>query len=230
MTQKEQYIIDFPVAASYKEADFVVSESNLESYNFLRDPNLWNHCCLILVGEKGAGKTHLSYIWQEQFSAQRLNNQTLAFDENASHFIVEDLPSWLGDKDQEEFLFHLYNHCFLEQKKILVTSESAVSSLTFDTADLRSRLMSAATTTLKSPDDYLLLTVFFKLCSDRQLSIDETVVHYILARCERSLSFIKYVVEALNKKTLAEKRKVTIPLAKEILETYCQSGMSENES
>ena len=50
MTKKEQYIIDFPLEASYREADFVVSESNLESYNFLRDPNLWNNCCLVLTG------------------------------------------------------------------------------------------------------------------------------------------------------------------------------------
>ena len=89
MTKKEQYIIDFPLEASYREADFVVSESNLESYNFLRDPNLWNNCCLVLTGEEGAGKTHLSHIWSEWFSAQKLSPLDLTLDETKTYFIVE---------------------------------------------------------------------------------------------------------------------------------------------
>ncbi len=223
MTKKEQLIIDFPVASSYKEVDFIVSESNLESYNFLRAPNLWNNCTLVLVGDKGAGKTHLSYIWQERFGAQRLSSHVLEFDLDSTHFVVDDLSNWIGDREKEEFLFHLYNHCLLEQKKILITSSFQVSSLNFEILDLRSRLMGAATTCLKSPDEYLMLTVFYKLCSDLQLSVDEGVVNYVVARCERSLSVVKNIVEGLNKKALSEKRKVTIALAKEILETCSQN-------
>ena len=230
MTKKEQYIIDFPLEASYREADFVVSESNLESYNFLRDPNLWNNFCLVLTGEEGAGKTHLSHIWSEWFSAQKLSPLDLTLDETKTYFIVENLDLWIEDREREEFLFHLYNHCFLEQKKLLITSSIALTDFSFSIPDLRSRLMGAATSTIKSPDDYLLLTVFFKLCSDYQLSVDEAVAHYILMRAERSLSYLKTVVGLLNKKALSEKRKVTIPLAKEVLEKDLQNKMSENES
>ena len=56
-----------------------------------------------------------------------------------------------------------------------------------------------------------------KMFYDRQLKVGDDVIQYFLVRMERSFLSARLIVSEIDQLTLAEKRQVTIPLAKVVL-------------
>ena len=57
-----------------------------------------------------------------------------------------------------------------------------------------------------------------KQFADRQVRVDPYVLTFLLARMERSFSEASRLVAALDRAALAEKRRITVPLARRVLE------------
>ena len=57
-----------------------------------------------------------------------------------------------------------------------------------------------------------------KQFSDRQLAVEPKVIDYLMKRIERSFPEVQRVVHRLDTLSLKEKSRVTIPLARKILE------------
>jgi chromosomal replication initiation ATPase DnaA len=83
--------------------------------------------------------------------------------------------------------------------------------------DLASRLRAAIPLALAAPDDDLLRQVLIKLFTDRQLTVERTVVDFIVTRMERSLETANQVVERLDREALAAARPITVRFAAEAL-------------
>ena len=73
------------------------------------------------------------------------------------------------------------------------------------------------TISLQPPDDQLFRALIVKLCTDRQLAIDETVVSYLTTRIERSYAAARRAVQLLDGEALRLGRPVTRALAAELL-------------
>ena len=178
----------------------------------------------MLYGEAASGKTHLSYVWQDRVDALRLPAQDLIGADfsriftKAKALIIEDVDQLIGDIEIEKSLFHLYNMAKEEQGHILLTAHSAASSWDFKLPDLRSRLCAAPSVSIHAPDDMLLNAVLVKMFMDRQLEVSEDVLNYISSRIERSFSYIRQLVERADKIALAEKKGITIPVIRRVLE------------
>jgi chromosomal replication initiation ATPase DnaA len=71
---------------------------------------------------------------------------------------------------------------------------------------------------LLAPDDGLIAAVLAKQFDDRQLRVAADVVDYLVPRMERSFAAIAEVVAALDTLSLAERRDITVPLARRVLE------------
>jgi chromosomal replication initiation ATPase DnaA len=67
------------------------------------------------------------------------------------------------------------------------------------------------------PDDALARAVLVKLFVDRQLVVDTSVVEYLALRIERSLEAARRVVEALDREALTKGRRITRPMAGDVL-------------
>ena len=68
-----QLSFDLKKRKIYEKNDFLVSKSNKEAYKLInRWPN-WSSRKIIIFGDSGTGKTHLSKIWQKKTSAVTLN-------------------------------------------------------------------------------------------------------------------------------------------------------------
>ena len=65
----------------------------------------------------------------------------------------------------------------------------------------------------------LMAVVLTKLFSDRQIFVPQEVVQFLLPRLERSFAAIRDIVDEIDRKALAEKRKVTVPLVRDIFDT-----------
>ena len=85
------------------------------------------------------------------------------------------------------------------------------------TPDLVSRLRLAPLLRLEAPDEALLRAVLVKLFVDRQLVVESNVVDYLVLRLDRSLGAARQLVDALDRASLADHRRITRPVAAETL-------------
>jgi chromosomal replication initiation ATPase DnaA len=127
--------------------------------------------------------------------------------------VIEDLSE--GDID-ERALFHLLNLAREENAFMLLTARTPPTAWRVGLRDLASRLRTLPVVALAAPDDALLRAVIVKLCADRQLSIDESLLGYLVTRIERSLAAARAAVITLDREALRQQRPVTRALAAEI--------------
>ena len=83
--------------------------------------------------------------------------------------------------------------------------------------DLRSRLKAATMVEIGEPDDELLAQVLVKLFSDRQLTVDDKIISFIVARMDRSLDSAQTIVEHMDHLALARGVRISRSLASEVL-------------
>ncbi|MFP4004458.1 MAG: HdaA/DnaA family protein, partial [Alphaproteobacteria bacterium] len=86
------------------------------------------------------------------------------------------------------------------------------------------RVAAMPSAAIAPPDDALLEGVLAKLFRDRQLAAPPAVLNFLLMRMERSLDAARRLVAALDAASLAGRRRITIPLASEVLDRYAANS------
>jgi chromosomal replication initiation ATPase DnaA len=204
--------------------DFLIAPSNQDAVAWIDLWPEWPAPALILYGPVASGKSHLAAVWKERSNAaaiapDELNDQTIrGLAEKSQHIIIEDADTLIGNVEGEKGLFHLYNLFKEEKRTILMTLQQPPVRLSFAVADLASRLRAAPAVAIREPDDMLIGAILVKLFNDRQLRVGEDVLKYILPRIERSFEAVRKLVEAADEKALIEKRAISVPLLRDILQ------------
>jgi len=215
-----QLTLDLPVETRFGREDFLVSPSNADAFETFEAWPAWPDRVLLLLGPTGAGKSHLGAIWAARSHARILPASALA-GADMSVLAVEG-PLLLEDVDSargiEAELFHLLNIVRNSPHGWLVlTARAWPDGWGLRTPDLLSRLRLAPAIEIAEPDDALVRAVLVKHFIDRQLVVDTTVVEYLAMRIERSLDAARQVVEALDQEALMAGRRITRPMAGEVL-------------
>jgi DnaA regulatory inactivator Hda len=205
------------------EEDFLVAPCNAEAVGWIDRFPKWPSHALIISGPPGSGKTHLSRVFMAKAKAVELPATSLLDDAipvlpDAAAVVIEDADMLAGHAVAEEALFHLYNQAKSSGSSLLFTAGSPASRWEIKLADLSSRLRSLPSVEISEPDDTLITTILVKLFADRQIAIDDTVLQYVVPRIERTFSAIQKFVAAADKKALEDKRKITVPLARAVLQ------------
>ncbi|MFN7039017.1 MAG: HdaA/DnaA family protein [Alphaproteobacteria bacterium] len=221
----QQFVFELNESENYSNEDYIVSVSNQAAIQTINNwPNWGNrlyHNILLIYGVEGCGKTHLSHIWQRKSNAKFLSK--LAFYQYSPNelldrtdcYIIEDFEEWI---DLEIKLLHLLNLIIEKKKFLLITMNTRPRAISIKLLDLSSRLYSFPNIEISAPDDELLSKILLKYFADRHLRVNTQIINYMLPRIERSFANLKKFVEALDKKSLVEKRNITIPLIKEVLD------------
>jgi chromosomal replication initiation ATPase DnaA len=217
--QPRQLAFALPHAESLTRDNFLEGPANEAGLALIERWPDWPNRIMLLVGPEGSGKSHLAAIWAEIAGARSIPAHALT--PNAvpgalatGALVVEDLKP--GDFD-ERAMFHLMNLAREDEVSILVTARLSPSAFEVELRDLRSRLRAVPTVALLPPDDLLFRGLIVKFCADRQLSIDETVVSYLISRIERSYAAARQAVDLLDSEALRLGRPVTRALAAELL-------------
>lgn len=219
----EQIPLDLGARRALGRSDFHVGTSNRDAVGWIDRWPDWPAPILILHGPAASGKTHLASVWQEKSGAAAIRPDMLASHSAEELFalgevlLLDGLDPWLGDRASETTLFHLYNMLKENQRTMMLTMRMAPSYADFTIPDLASRFRAAPAVAIHPPDDMLLASVLIKLFSDRQLSVNNDVISYILPRMERSFSAARDIVERADKKALSEKRGISVPLLRGVL-------------
>ena len=213
----------------YEKDDFLVSSSNKEAYKLVNSWPEWRSRKIIIFGDSGTGKTHLSKIWQKNTSAIILNLNQLkkikfeSFFKKKNIFIIENISDFfdkINNKEKnnlEKQLLHFYN--LIEEKKgyLLLTSLIAPKLWKISLPDLKSRILSSIAVKIKKPNDQLLSSVLIKLFVDKQILIDKKIIKFIVYRSERSFTSLQSLVNKIDEQSLITKKKININFVKKLI-------------
>jgi len=136
----------------------------------------------------------------------------------AAFVAVEDVPLIAGRPEKEEALFHLHNACIARGARLLMTGIGAPHHWGITLPDLASRLEGTNIVQIGPPDDPLLTAVLTKLFADRQLNVPPAALTYLLRNMERSFDSAAAIVEEMDNRALAQGRKISRDLARDVLE------------
>ncbi len=218
-----QIPFDLGARPAFGRGAFHIGQSNAAAVGWIDRWPDWMAPVLILQGPAASGKSHLVAVWQEKSQAEKINPAWLTQKSADELFfmgealVIDGLDPWLGDREAETTLFHLYNMLKEEQRTMMLTMRMAPSATDFVLPDLASRFRAAPGVSIHAPDDMLLASILIKLFSDRQLTISDDVVTYLLPRMERSFAAAQELVKRADNRALSEKRAISVPLMRQVL-------------
>ncbi len=223
MNQARQFTLNFEHRPSFSGDDFLVAPANQTAVEWIDQWPNWPHPALAISGPRGSGKTHLSHVFMSLSGAAIIDMASL--DATDVRTVVSSHPALVLDNietiagtENEESLFHLLNVLREENRFALLTSAAPPARWPVQLADLKSRLNVIPHVGIEMPDDTLMAALVVKLFRDRQLRIDTAIVDYILARIERSFDGIRATIARIDETALRERRNITIPLIKRVLD------------
>lgn len=224
----KQYPLPLPHRETMDTDDFMVTTSNREAIAWLDRWPGWPSHCVVIHGPPGSGKTHLMKVWLARSGGKIITAGELAardaetLTQDGRIVAIDDADKIAGSAAGEEALFHLYN--FLREAKgfLLLTAARSPAQWGINLPDLRSRLAASPAAGLAAPDDELLAALLVKQFHDRQITVDPGVVAYLLPRIARDPASVRAVAAELDRLALAEGRRVTVALARRLLEEQKQ--------
>lgn len=214
-----QLVFDLPHRPALGHEDFLAGPSNAAALAIVDQWPNWPHWAVVVEGPAHSGKSHLGQVWRlksgaEAVCARDLDQDAVEGLRERRALLVENLEEGVAD---ERVLFHLLNLAREQKMSILMTTRVAPGELKIALPDLRSRLRAVPRVEIGPPDDAILGAVLVKHFADRQLSIDPSVVSYLLVRLDRSFAAALEVVEEIDRRSLATHRRVTRQLAGEAI-------------
>lgn len=199
----KQLLLDIEAPPKPSIENFVVG-SNAEALNSLQLAMRGNAQTrfIYLWGESGSGKTHLLEAFQ-----QAANGQNIQF--------VDDVQT-LSDTQQID-LFNTYNQ-LRENGGTLITTGTAAPTHMGLRDDLATRLAWGLTYQLHSLSDEEKTLALKNYANARNMKLPDEVIEYCLRYLRRDLPSLISTISALDLWSRTNKRSVTIPLLKQLLQ------------
>ena len=184
---------------------------------------------VFLFGEAGTGKSHLLQaachrVGQKglpvvylPLAEEGLMPAMLDGLESMSLIALDDVQHVIGNADWELALFNLYNRVRESGVNLLVSSSEPLASLNIQLADLKSRLSWGPIFQLMVLSDKEKQHALQQRAKNRGLDLADDVVTYFLKRSPRDMNSLFALFEKLDKASMVEKRKLTIPFIKNYL-------------
>jgi DnaA family protein len=185
---------------------------------------------LFLSGPDGSGKSHLlnalCHAARERglaafyIALKRLPEEAAASLEGLQVLdlvCVDDLDCVAGNPVWENALFACFNEVRAARGRLLVSSRLPLASLDIGLPDLASRLAWGVCQNLNLPDDDGKLEILKQRARTLRIEIPEDVQNYLLKYSKRDMPSLLQALELLKDAAFISKRKITVPLAREVL-------------
>ena len=201
--------------------------SQLKSYI---DPQQSTPHSLYLFGLSGTGKSHLMHA-SSTYAAQigkssvclscaelkQLPVEVLDGLEQIDLICLDDIHLIAGDKRWQQAIFDLYNRVLEQNNYLLISGNERAQQLGISLPDLVSRLTWGLTEQIKPLDDDEKVIAIQHRANQRGLFLSDEVVKFLLNRLSRDMGSLITSLDILDKASIQEQRKITIPFIKEVL-------------
>ena len=207
---------------------FYTTKLNKQLLFLLKDEALKED--LLIYGAKDSGKTYLLQTLCNQFNNQgkssfflpmrqaiELSVDILDSLENIELVCIDGLESLVGNKAWEIGLFNLINRSFNCNNRLIFTSAKNIDGMNFELKDLDSRLRKIQSHELHSLADDDILYALKHIANLRCIELGSKEAQYLLTYADRNISDLVKILESLDQLSMEMKRKITIPLIKEVI-------------
>ncbi|MCP4991988.1 MAG: DnaA regulatory inactivator Hda [Colwellia sp.] len=183
-----------------------------------------------LFGLSSVGKSHLLHA-SSSYAAQlgkssvclscaelkQLPVEVLDGLEQIDLICLDDIHLIAGDKHWEQAIFDLYNRVHEHNNYLLISGDESAQQLGISLPDLVSRLSWGLTEQIKLLDDDEKIVALQYRATQRGLFLSDEVVKFLLNRLSRDMGSLIESLDVLDKASIQEQRKITIPFIKEVL-------------
>jgi DnaA family protein len=214
--------------ADHARFDTFVGAANEAAVEHVRAVAAGRADALWLWGAQASGKTHLlQAACRAAAAAERramylplhlaLEPEILGGLDAVELLAVDDVERVAGVDEWERALFVLLNGVTERRRGLLLAARAAPAAVGFRLPDLASRAGGAVGYRLKALDDGERLVALRGHAAARGLELERAAAEYLLARVDRDMAGLGLWLERLDRASLAEQRKITIPFIRELL-------------
>jgi len=185
---------------------------------------------IFLCSAEGQGKSHLLQAACQLASSKQLTASYLPLDqmpgvspdilesvEQLDLVAIDGLDAVLGNDDWEQALFSLINLARTSLVCLLFAAEKNPAELELKLPDLRSRLTWGPVFQLIPLTDDEKRVALQTRASARGLELPDNVANYLLEHYPRDLFVLYEHLDKLDKASLIQQRRLTIPFVKDVL-------------
>ena len=207
---------------------FYASRENDHLVSLLKDSNFLDD--LFIYGTKQSGKTFLLQAMCNSYSSMRksslyvplkkvMNYGVEIFEslENIDLICIDGIEQVVSKTEWEKEIFNLINKSLISKSRLILTSSKDLKSLSFSLPDLESRIKKIQSYELYPIDDKDIIDALKYISQFKSINLGDKEAKYLVTYSQRDISNLIQILESLDQLSMEMKRKITIPLIKEII-------------
>lgn len=182
-----------------------------------------------LHGVAGSGRSHLLHALAKEADAlgqhvavidlahPQLRPEMLDGLEQCQWLCLDNLDAVTSEPEWANALFALFNAARDRGHSLAVSALLPAAQLNCVLPDLRSRLASLLVVKIPALDDLARQRLLVQWGEQKGLRVPEDVALFLLSRYSREIAALRSALETLDKASLQEQRRLTIPFVKQVL-------------
>ena len=207
---------------------FFISEENSHLLSLLKDSDFLDD--LFIYGTKESGKTFLLQAMCNSYSSMSksslyiplkkvMNFGVEIFEslENIDLICVDGIEEVISKIEWETAIFNLINKALISESRLILTSSKDLKSLNFSLLDLESRIRKIQSYELHPINDKDIFDALKYISKLTSINLGDKEARYLVTYSQRNISNLVHILESLDQLSMEMKRKITIPLIKEVI-------------
>lgn len=192
--------VQFPLPLAWPDeqhdVEFLVTASSAKAVNTLRQWHEWPVAAALLVGPAKSGRSLLAQVFAAQSGGR----------------VIDD-----ADRHDEAALFHAWNDAQAARTPLLLVADAAPPAWNVALPDLRTRLGASPVAEIKAPDEALVRALLERGFARRRLDARDDLIDWLVPRLPQRHQAVAQMLDGLEQAALSGRRRVTIPLARDLL-------------
>lgn len=221
--------LTFPWSAKPKLIfrDFYTNKENLNLVNDLKDKEAGD---IIIQASSNLGKSHLlqsvcnyyNEIGKSSFylpikTALEYEPSILDSIHEIDLICIDDIDFLAKNDNWERAIFNLINQCQQSTSRIIFSLSGSIDRAGFNLPDLISRLNKLLKYNVANLENEDIEGAISLIIEHNSINIGDKEINYILNHAKRDIAYLKQILFKLDEYSLSTKKKITIPLIKEII-------------
>jgi DnaA family protein len=207
---------------------FFTSRENSHLLSLLKDSDFLDD--LFIYGTKESGKTFLLQAMCNSYSSvsklslyiplkKVMNYGVEIFEslENIDLICIDGIEEVISKIEWEKAIFNLINKALISETRLILTSSKDLKSLNFSLPDLESRIRKIQSYELYPINDEDIFDALKYISKLTSINLGDKEARYLVTYSQRNISNLVHILESLDQLSMEMKRKITIPLIKEVI-------------